>query len=160
VGKAGKWIGLGVALIGLITIAFIVAAALFPEFRVISRDIAIVILAVFMMIGAILIIILLLAVLYAIKTLQSLTQKEVVPKMNIMVAKVNELLDITKTITTRVRDSADTATETTVFVAEQVASPIIRVSGVVAGVRAAASMLAHRGNGKNQTDTLDDTNSS
>lgn len=159
-GKAGKWIGLGVALIGLITIAFIVAAALFPEFRVISRDIAIVILAVFMMIGAILIIILLLAVLYAIKTLQSLTQKEVVPKMNTMIAKVNELLDITKTITTRVRDSADTATETTVFVAEQVASPIIRVSGVVAGVRAAASMLAHRGNGKNQTDTLDDTNSS
>jgi hypothetical protein len=151
VGKAGKWIGIGIALLAIVTIAFIVAASLFPEFRVISRDIAIVILAVFQMIGAILTIVLLIAVLYAVKTIQRLTQQEVVPKINTAVVKVDELLDNTRTITARIRDSAETATTTTTFVAERVASPVIRLSSVVAGVRAAASSLAHRDNGVEKT---------
>lgn len=150
-GKAGKWIGIGIALLAIVTIAFIVAASLFPEFRVISRDIAIVILAVFQMIGAILTIVLLIAVLYAVKTIQRLTQQEVVPKINTAVVKVDELLDNTRTITARIRDSAETATTTTTFVAERVASPVIRLSSVVAGVRAAASSLAHRDNGVEKT---------
>ena len=50
----GKWIGIGLAVVAIITIAFIVAAYMFEDFRVATRDIAIVILAVFQMIGAIL----------------------------------------------------------------------------------------------------------
>lgn len=148
--KAGKWIGIGVALILLIAVGFVVAASLFPDFRVISRDIAIVILAVFLMIGALLTIVLLLAVLYAVKSIQKLTREEVIPKINTAVVKVDEIVDATRTIAGSIRDSADTASTTTVFVAEQVASPIIRVSSVVAGVRAAASALAHRNNGVNE----------
>lgn len=146
--KAGKWIGIGVGIVLLITIGFIVAASLYPTFREISRDVAIVILAVFHLIAALLIIVLLFAVLYAVKSIHKLTHNEVVPKINIAVGKVDELLDNTRVIVSHIRDSTESASVTTNFVAEQVASPIIRVSSVVAGVRAAASTLAHRGNGK------------
>ena len=50
----GKWIGIGMAVIGVITIAYIILAYMFPDFRIATRDIAIVILAVFQMIGALL----------------------------------------------------------------------------------------------------------
>jgi len=92
-----------------------------------------------------------------VKTIQRLTQQEVVPKINTAVVKVDELLDNTRTITARIRDSAETATTTTTFVAERVASPVIRLSSVVAGVRAAASSLAHRDNGVEKT--VDNENS-
>jgi Ca2+/Na+ antiporter len=146
--KAGIWIGLGVAVIILIGVGFIVAATLYPDFRVISRDIAIVILAVFLMIATLLVIVLLLAILYAVKTVTKIAQEQVVPTINVLTTKVDEVLDNTRAITGNVRQSADAATTTTVFVAERVASPIIRVSSVVAGVRAAAISLAHRDNGK------------
>lgn len=147
---ASKWIGIGIAIVVLIAVAFIVAAAIFPTFRVVSRDIAIVILAVFQMIISILGIVLLIAILYAINLLQKLTRDSVIPKIDVAVTKANEILDNTRTVTGNIRDSASTATNTTVFVAERVASPIIRASSLVAGVRAAAITLARRGSGPDQ----------
>lgn len=140
-----RWIGIGLAILALITIAFIVAAALFPPFREASRDIAIVILAVFQMIAAILTIVLLVAVLYAVQALQRLTRDTIIPKIDTATVKVNEILDNTRVVAGNARDSATTVTTTTVFVAERVVSPIIRVSSLMAGVRAAAGALARRG---------------
>src|SRR4029078_6274922 len=52
----GKWIGIGLAVLGIITVAFIVAGYLFPEWAANTRDIAVVILAVFQLISVILMI--------------------------------------------------------------------------------------------------------
>ncbi len=143
--KAQKWIIIGIILLLAVTVAFIVGASLFPEFRIISRDIAIVVLAVFAMVAFLLIITLLIAVLYVVKSINRLTQETIIPKINATNVKIDEILENTRAITNSVRESAGTANTTTVFVAERVASPIIRVSSLVAGVRAAATSLAHRG---------------
>lgn len=142
--KVGKWIGIGVAVLLIITIAYIVAAWFFPDFRVISRDVAIVILAVFQMIAVLLIIVLLLAVLYAIKSINKLTRETVLPKIDVTIGKIDEVIDNTRALAAQARESASTANTTTVFVAERIVSPVIRVSSLMAGVRAAASSLARR----------------
>jgi hypothetical protein len=141
----GKWIGIGLAVVGIITVAFIVAAYLFPDFRVATRDIAIVILAVFQMIGAILTIALLLAIIYAVRTINRLARETVMPKVDALSVKIDQLLDSTKVITGNIKDTTTTVSTTTVYVAEQVVSPVIRVSSLLAGVRAAATFLARRG---------------
>ncbi|GAB4203182.1 MAG: hypothetical protein OHK0022_27070 [Roseiflexaceae bacterium] len=147
-----RWIGIGLAVVGIITIAFIVTAAIYPGFREASRDIAIVILAVFQMIGAILTIALLLAVLYAVNVvrttanrLQTLAQTNVLPKIDALQVKLDQVIDTTQSITNNVKDTTTTVSTTTNYVAEQVVAPVIRVSGLMAGVRAAATFLARRG---------------
>ena len=144
----GKWIGIGLAVVGIITIAVIVAAYLFPEFRVATRDIAIVILAVFQMIGAILTIALLLAVLYAVRSINRLAHNTVVPKIETLTGKLDHVIENTRTITGNVKDTTATASTTTVYIAEQVVAPVIRVASLVAGVRAAARFLARRGDAR------------
>lgn len=140
-----RWIGIGVAILALITVAFVIAAYLFPGFREATRDIAIVILALFQLIGAIMSIVLLVAILYAVRSIHKLSTETIVPKLDMAMVKLNEVLDSTRSVAGNVRDSANSATTTTVFVAERVVSPIIRASSLVAGVRAAAVTLARRG---------------
>jgi amino acid transporter len=139
-----KWTKIGAILLAIVFIAYTVVALFFPELREALRDIAIVILAVFMMIAAVLAIVILIAVLYAVQTTNRLIQETVVPKFEATSGKLDEVLDNTRAIVGNARDSASTVTTTTVFTAEQVVSPIIRVSGLMAGVRAAASALARR----------------
>jgi phage-related protein len=140
-----KWIGIGLAVIALITIAFIVAAYIYPDFREATRDIAVVILALFQMIGAILTAVLLIAILYAVFAIQRLTNNTIVPKIDMLTTKLNGVIESTQAITTNIKDTTSTVGTTTTYVAEQVVSPVIRVSGLLAGVRAAATFLAHRG---------------
>jgi phage-related protein len=141
----GKWIGIGLAVVGIITVAFIVAAYLFPGFREATRDIAIVILAVFQMIGAILTIALLLAIIYAVRSINRLARETVMPKIEMLTGKLDQMIDSTHAITGNLKDTTTTVSTTTVYVAEQVVSPVIRVSSLLAGVRAAATFLARRG---------------
>jgi hypothetical protein len=139
-----KWIAIGVGFITLLLVGFIVAAFAFPGFREAMRDIFIVILAALQLIGAILTIALLIAVLYAVNQINKLAKSGLMPKIDLAMGKLDEVLDNTRVITTNVRDSASTATTTTVFVAERVASPVIRLASLVTGVRAAATALARR----------------
>lgn len=141
----GKWIGIGLAIIGASIVAFIVAAYLFPDFRTATRDIAVVILALFQMIGAILTIALLLAILYAVRTINRLTRQTVLPKVELLTNKLDQVIQTTHAITTNVKDTTTTASTTTVYIAEQVVSPVIRIASAITGVRAAAQYLARRG---------------
>jgi tellurite resistance protein TehA-like permease len=140
----GRWIGIGIAILALITVGFIVAASLFEGFRIAARDIAIVILAVFQMVGSILTIVLLVAILYAVRALQRAGQDTVMPKIDLLTAKVNDVLDNVRVISDNARGTASNVTSTTVFVGERVVSPFIRISSLVAGARAAAQTLARR----------------
>lgn len=140
-----KWIGIGLAVIALITIAFIVAAYLYPGFREATRDIAIVVLAVFQMIGALLTAALLFAVMYVVFAIRRITNDTIVPKIDLLTAKLDGVMDNTHAITSNIKDTTASVGTTTSYVAEQVVSPVIRVSGLLAGVRAAAGFLARRG---------------
>ena len=140
-----KWISIGVGVITVLLIAFVIAASIYPGFREASRDIAVVIIAALWLVSSILTIAILFAILYAINAINRLAHDTIMPKIDTVTAKVNEVLDTTKTIAGNVRDASSTATTTTAYVAERVVSPVIRVSSLLAGVRATATALARRG---------------
>lgn len=140
-----RWVAIGVGLLTAALLGFIVAAIfLGPDFRGAWRDVFIVILAALQLIGAILTIALLIAVLYVVNQLNRVARTNVLPRVDEAMVKLNDVLDSTRTLAGNVRDSASTATSTTTFVAERVVSPIIRISSLVTGVRAAATTLARR----------------
>jgi hypothetical protein len=132
-----RWLTIGLVVIGLIVVAFIAAAAIFPGFRVAARDISIIIMMVVQTISAVIGIIILLAIWYAIRALRQVSTTTIVPKLD-------DILENTRTLTSSAQDTVNTARTTTTFVAERVASPLIRMSGAVAGVVAAARALARR----------------
>ena len=140
-----RWIVIGITLVAIIAVVGIVLLAIFPEARVVTRDISIVILALFQMIGAILTIALLLVILYVVTTLNRRVQTEVMPQVDILKSKLDGILENTRSITGNVQDTTTTVTTTTTYVAEQVVTPVIRVSSLLAGARAAAATLARRG---------------
>lgn len=140
-----KWVGIGVGTLTVLLLAFIVGSAFAPaEFRAGTRDIFIVIVSVFQLISAILTVALLIALLYAVNQINKVAKMNVLPKVDEAMVKLNEVLDSTRSLASNVRDSASTATQTTAFMAERVVSPIIRISSLVTGVRAAATTLARR----------------
>lgn len=141
----GKWIGIGLAVIGVITIAFIVAAYIYPDFREATRDIAIVILAVFQMIGAILTAALLVALLWSVFAIKRLASETVLPKVELLTSKLDTVIDSTQAIAGNVKDTTASVSMTTSYMAERVVSPVIRVSSLLVGVRTAAAFLARRG---------------
>ena len=140
-----KWIGIGLAVVGILLIAFIAAGYIFPAWAANTRDIAIVILAVLQMISIILMIALLLAILFAVSYIRRLARDTVVPQINDLKTKLDGVIDNTRSITGNVKDTTTTVSTTTVYVAERVVSPVIRVAGLLAGVRASARFLARRG---------------
>lgn len=141
-----RWIGIGIGLLTAVLFGFIIAAIFLGEgFRAAWRDVFIVILAALQLIGAVLSVAILVAILYAVEQINRLARNNVLPKLDETLAKANDLLDTTRAIANNVRESAQTATTATSYVTEQVVSPIIRVSSLVSGVRAAATTLARRG---------------
>ena len=141
----GKWIGIGLAVLGIILVAFIVAGYVFPAWAANTRDIAIVILVVFQLISVILMITLLLAILFAVFYIRRLARETIVPRVEALSTKIDGVLDNTRAIAGNVKDTTSSVSTTTSYVAEQVVTPVIRVSGLVAGARAAATFLARRG---------------
>ena len=139
-----KWISIGLAIVVVILIAFIVAAYLFPEFRVATRDITIVLLGVLTMISITLTIALLLAILYTVVFIRRLTNDTIVPQIVDLKTKLDSVIEDTRGITTNVKDTTTTVSATTSYIAEKAVSPVIRVAGLLAGVRAAARYLARR----------------
>jgi hypothetical protein len=114
------------------------------DFRVATRDIAVVIVAFFEIISTVLTAALLLAIIYAVRAINRTSQNTLIPRIDALAAKVDNLLDSGRTIAGNVQDTTATVSTTTSYVAEQVVSPFVRISGLVAGVRAAASYLANR----------------
>ena len=141
----GKWIGIGLAILAIITIGFIVAGYIFPDWAANTRDIAIVILAVFQMVSVVLMIALLLALMFTVFYIRRLARDTVLPEIRELRAKLDGVIEHTQAITGSVKDTTTTVSTTTSYMAERVVSPVIRVSSLLIGVRAAASFLARRG---------------
>jgi hypothetical protein len=140
----GKWIGIGLAILAIIAIAFIGVMYWLPDFRVATRDVAIVILALFQLIGTILSIAILVAVLYAVRAMDRAARLSLLPRLDALSTKVDALVDQTHVIAGKVQETTSAVTTTTSYVTEQVVAPVIRATGLLAGVRAAVTYLARR----------------
>jgi signal transduction histidine kinase len=124
-----RWLIIGGVVFLLLIIALIVLISVNDAWAT-ARDVSVVILAIFEMISTLLMIALLGVLIYAVMAIRTLASETVVPK-------VSQTLD-------QVRDTAVTAKNTSTYVAQGVASPLIKISSVAAGVRAAAVALARR----------------
>lgn len=140
-----KWIVIGVAVTAVILVVFIVCAYLFPGWRQATADIAIILLALTGMIAAILAIAILFAILYTVNKIRSVTTDVVVPQVAVLRTKVDGILDSVNSVADTARSSATTVSTTTSYASEQVVTPIIKLAGLIAGVRAGATFLARRG---------------
>lgn len=135
---------IGLAVLLIIAIAFIVAMYMFPDFRVATRDVAVVILALFQLIGTLISIAILFAVLYAVQAVDNVARQKLIPRVEGLSLKVDQLVDQSQAVANKVVDTTSTVSTTTNYMAEQVVSPLIRVSSMLAGVRAAVTYLARR----------------
>lgn len=140
-----RWIGIGLGVLLLLLIAAIVGLFLAPPgVREAIRDIFIIILGFFTLISTVLSIAVIFALLYVMNRVDKLARGSVLPRLDEAMAKMNEVLESTKTLAGNAKDTAGTVAGTTNFVAERVVSPFIRVSSLVTGVAAAATTLARR----------------
>jgi hypothetical protein len=101
------------------------------------------------MIGAILTAALLVALLYSVFAIKKLASQTVLPKVDMLTSKLDTAIQNTQAITNNVKDTTTTVGTTTAYMAERVVAPVIRVSSLLVGVRAAASFLARRGQKQN-----------
>lgn len=140
-----RWIGIGLGVLLLLLIAAIIGLFLAPPgVREAIRDIFIIVLGFFTLISTVLSIAVIFALLYVMNRVDKLARGSVLPKLDEAMAKMNEVLESTKSLAGNAKDTAGTVAGTTSFVAERVVSPFIRVSSLVTGVAAAATTLARR----------------
>jgi ABC-type multidrug transport system fused ATPase/permease subunit len=140
----GKSIGIGIAVITILAIAFIGVLYWLPDFRAATRDVAVVILAFFQLIGTVLSIAILFALYYAIRAVERASRLSVLPRIDALSNKVDQLIDQTQAIAGKVQDTTNAVSGTTGYVTEQVVAPMIRASGLIAGIQAAVGYLARR----------------
>ncbi|KAB8145213.1 hypothetical protein F8S13_05125 [Chloroflexia bacterium SDU3-3] len=140
-----KWISIGVAVSALILVAFIVCSYIFPEWRAATRDIAIILVAVTGIIATLILIAILFAILYAVNKIRSLATDTVQPQIKTLSDKVDVILENVTAVSQQARTSVTAVTTTTNYAAEQAVTPVIKLAGLVAGVRAGASFIARRG---------------
>ena len=124
-----RWLIIGGVVFAVLVIGLIVLISVNDAWAT-ARDVSVVILAIFEMISTLLMIALLAVLIYAVMALRAVATETVMPK-------VTQTLD-------QVRDTAATAKNTSTYVAEGVVTPLIKISSVAAGVRAAAVALARR----------------
>jgi hypothetical protein len=124
-----KWLIIGGVIFAVLIIGLIVLISVSDAWAT-ARDVSVVILAIFQMISTLLMIALLAVLIYAVMALRTVASETVLPK-------VSQTLD-------QVKDTAATAKNTSTYVAQGVATPLIKLSSVAAGVKAAAVALARR----------------
>lgn len=140
-----RWIGIGLGVLTLILIACIVGLFLAPvPVREAIRDIFVIMLGFFMLVSTVLSIAVVFGLIYTMRQLEKLAGGNVLPKLDEAMLKLNEVLESTKTLAANAQGTAANAAGTSQFVSERVVSPIIRVSSLFTGVRAAATSLARR----------------
>lgn len=140
-----RWVMIGLGVLFLVLVGFIVGLALAPVgVREAFRDIFIIILGFFTLVSTILTIGVLLALFYVMNRLEKLASGNVLPKLDEAMVKMNDVLDSTRTIAGSARETASNVSGSTSFVTERVVSPVIRLSSLMIGVRAAATSLARR----------------
>lgn len=139
-----RWLAIGAVLFVLVSLAFIVLSIIYPGFREAVRDLAIILLALFQLIGAIAMALVAVALLYAVKAVDATARLTLMPKLEEISRKVDELLQKTTSVTDDVKKTSTTVANTVSIISEQIVRPAIQVSSFVSGIKAAAEVLGQR----------------
>ena len=78
------------------------------------------------------------------RTLTRVSRTTLIPKLEEVSVKLDQVLEQGRGVAANLRDTTSTVSGTTSFLADRAIAPVIRVSGLMAGVRAAAAYLARR----------------
>jgi hypothetical protein len=139
-----RWLVIGAVVFVVVSVVFIVLAVIYPGFREAVRDLAIILLALFQLIGAIAMALVAVALLYAVKAVDATARLTLMPKLEEISRKVDELLQKTTSVTDDVKKTSTTVANTVSIISEQIVRPAIQVSSFVSGIKAAAEVLGQR----------------
>jgi hypothetical protein len=149
-GGMTRWLIIGGIVFVVLSIVFIVLSIIYPGFREAVRDLAIILLALFQLIGAIALALVAVAILYAVKAIDTTARTTLIPKLSEISTKVDELLVKTASVTDDVKKTSASVSSTVTIISEQIVKPAIQVSSIMAGLKAAANVLGQRVTGSNK----------
>jgi cytochrome c biogenesis factor len=135
---------IGGGILAVVVVVIIVLAVIYPGFREALRDFSIIILALFQLIGAIVMALVAIALLYAVRAIDKSTRLTLVPKLEELSTKLDDVLANTKSVTADVKKSTAAVTTTVSIISEEIVGPAIRVSGYIQGIKAATALIAQR----------------
>ncbi len=115
-----------------------------PDLSAPARDVAVSITSALIVLATAVALVLLLAILYAIALLTRVVQRDLLPKVQELTTKVDVVLGNAQTASDRALETVTSVSATTSFTAEKVAAPLIRVTSMLTGVRAAVGAFARR----------------
>jgi cytochrome c biogenesis factor len=135
---------IGGSILAVLTLVIVVLAVIYPGFREALRDFAVIILALFQLIGAIVMALVAIALLYAVKAIDKSTRTTLVPKLEEISVKLDDVLANTKSVSADLRKSTGEVSTTVSIITEEVVRPAIRVSSYVRGFQAVVQLLGER----------------
>lgn len=139
-----RWLAIGGLVFVVISLVFIILSIIYPGFREAVRDLAIILLALFQLLGAIIMALVAVALLFAVKAIDNTARGTLIPKLEELSLKVDELLAKTSSVTDDVKKTSASVATTVTIISEQVVKPAIQVSSYVTGIKAAISVLSQR----------------
>lgn len=139
-----RWLTIGGGIFAAISIAFVVLTVVYPSFREIVRDLAIILLALFQLIGAIAMALIAVAILYAVKAIDTTARVSLIPKLEEISTKVDDILVKTSSVTDDVKKTTASVSTAAEIISQEVVKPAIQISSMLSGVKAAASVIGQR----------------
>jgi len=139
-----RYMAIGGGILALITITLVVLAVIYPGFREALRDFSIIILALFQLIGAIVMALVAIALLFAVKAIDKSTRLTLVPKLEELSSKLDDVLANTKSVTADVKKSTAAVSTTVSIITDEIVGPAIKFSGYVEGIKAATALIGQR----------------
>jgi hypothetical protein len=139
-----RWLVIGGGIFVVLSIAFVVLTVVFPGFREVVRDLAIILLALFQLIGAIAMALVAVAILYAVKAIDTTARVSLVPKLEEISTKVDDILAKTSSVTDDVKKTTASVSTAAEIISQEVVKPAIQISSILSGVKAAATVLGQR----------------
>lgn len=139
-----RWLAIGGGVFGLLCIIFVVLTVIYPGFREVVRDLAIILLALFQLIGAIAMALVAVAILYAVKAIDSTARGSLIPKLEEISTKVDDILAKTSSVTDDVKKTTASVSTAAEIISQEVVKPAIQISSLFSGVKAAATVLGQR----------------
>ena len=139
-----RYMLIGGGILVLITITLVVLAVIYPGFREALRDFSIIILALFQLIGAVVLALVAIALLYAVKAIDKSTRVTLVPKLEELSNKLDDVLANAKSVTADVKKSTAAVSTTVSIITEEIVGPAIRISSYLEGFKAASTLIGQR----------------
>lgn len=139
-----RWLAIGGGIFVVLSIVFVVLTVIYPGFREVVRDLAIILLALFQLIGAIAMALVAVAILYAVKAIDTTARVSLIPKLEEISTKVDDILAKTSSVTDDVKKTTASVSTAAEIISQEVVKPAIQISSLFSGVKAAATVLGQR----------------